>query len=69
VPAEAEPAAIEQRVEQGSLDTGMALEKDAPEKAKTPIPEALSDDFYFIIRHASGIRLSKEDIAEARHYA
>jgi hypothetical protein len=35
VPAEAEPAAIEQRVEQGSPNTGMALEKDVPEKAKT----------------------------------
>ena len=49
VPAEAEPAAIEQRVEQGSSDTGVALEKDVPEKAKTPILEAPSKDFYFII--------------------
>jgi hypothetical protein len=46
----------------------MALEKDAPEKVKSPIPEAPSEDFYFIIRHASGKRLFAEEIAEARHY-
>jgi hypothetical protein len=69
LPAEAEPAAIEQRVEQRSLDTGMALEKDVLEKAKTPIPEAPTEDFYFIIRHASGKGLSEEEITEARHYA
>jgi hypothetical protein len=67
-PMEAEPAATK-RAEQKSPDIGMALEKDAPEKAKTPIPEAPSKDFDFIIRHASGKRLSKEEIAEARHYA
>jgi hypothetical protein len=65
---EAEPAATE-RAKQKSPDTSMALEKEAPEKAKTPIPEAPSKDFDFIIRHASGKRLSEEEIAEARHYA
>jgi hypothetical protein len=35
----------------------------------TPIPEAPSEDFDFIIQHASGKRLSEEEIAEARHYA
>jgi hypothetical protein len=52
-PTEAEPAATE-RAKQESPDTGMVLEKDAPEKAKSPILEALSEDFDFIIRHASG---------------
>jgi hypothetical protein len=47
----------------------MALEKDALEKAKTPIPEASSKGFDFIIRHASGKRLSEAEIAEASHYA
>jgi hypothetical protein len=65
VPAETEPAAIEQRVEQGYPDTCMALEKEAPEKAKTPIPEAPSEDSDFIIRHASGKKLSEEEIMEA----
>jgi hypothetical protein len=54
VPTEAEPAATEKRVEQESPDTSVALEKkDASEKAKSPIPEAPSEDLDFIIRHAS----------------
>jgi hypothetical protein len=67
---EAEPAATEQRAEQESLDTGMALEnKDAPEKAISPIPEAPSEDLDFIIRHALGKKHSEEEIVEAKHYA
>jgi hypothetical protein len=70
VPAEAEPGATEQRAEQESLDTGMALaKKDAPEKARSLILEALSEDLDFIIRHASGKKLSEEEIVEAKHYA
>ena len=43
--------------------------KDAPEKVESPTPEAPSKDLDFIIRHASGKRLSEEEIAEAKHYA
>jgi hypothetical protein len=69
-PAEAGPGATEQRAEQESPDTSMTLEKkDAPEKARSPIPEALSEDLDFIIRHASGKKLSEEEIVEAKHYA
>jgi hypothetical protein len=69
VPTEAEPAATEQRAEQESSDTGMALEKkDATEKAKSPISEAPSEDLDFVIRHASGKKLSEEEIVEAKHY-
>jgi hypothetical protein len=63
-PTETRPAVTE-RAEQKSPDTGTALEKDALEKAKTPVPE----DVDFIIWHASGKRLSEKEIAEARHYA
>jgi hypothetical protein len=70
VPTEAEPAGTEQRTEQGSSDAGLALEKkDAPEKVKSPAPKAPSEDLDFIIRHASGKRLSEEEITEAKHYA
>jgi hypothetical protein len=41
----------------------MALEKDVTEKAKSPAPEAPSEDLDFIIRHALGKRLSVEEIA------
>jgi hypothetical protein len=69
VPTEAEPVGAEQRTE-GSSEVGLAPEKkDAPEKVKSPTPEAPSEDLDFIIRHASGKRLSEEEIAEAKHYA
>jgi hypothetical protein len=67
-PTEAEPTATD-RAEQESPDTGMALEKDVPEKAKSPIPEAPFEDFDFIIHHASGKKVSEEEIMEAKHYA
>ena len=38
-------------------------------EAKSLAPEALSEDFDYIIRHALGKRLSKEEIFEAKHYA
>jgi hypothetical protein len=70
VPIDAKPAGTEQKAEQESLDAGLASEKeDAPEKVKSPTPEASSEDLDFIIRHASGKRLSKEEIAKAKHYA
>jgi hypothetical protein len=69
VPAEAEPAATEQRVEQEFRDASIALEKNVAKKAKSPAPEAPSKDLDYIIRHALGKRLSEEEIAEAKHYA
>jgi hypothetical protein len=41
----------------------------APEKIETPAPEAPIENVDYIIRHASGKKLSKEEILEARHYA
>jgi hypothetical protein len=58
-----------------SLETGEeAAEKEAveqilPEKAATPTPEAPSEVLDYIIRHASGKKLSEEEIFEAKHYA
>jgi hypothetical protein len=58
-----------------SLETGEeAAEKEAveqilPEKAATPTPEEPSEVLDYIIRHASGKRLSEEEIFEAKHYA
>jgi hypothetical protein len=39
------------------------------EKAKSNAPEESSEDLDYIIRHASGKRLSEEEILEAKHYA
>jgi hypothetical protein len=69
VPAEAEPAATEQRAQKEFPDTSVAVEKDVAEKPKSAAPEAPSEDLDFIVRHASGKRLSEEEIAEAKHYA
>jgi hypothetical protein len=58
-----------------SLETEeKAMEKEAveqilPEKVGTPAPEASSEALDYIIRHASGKRLSEEEIFEAKHYA
>jgi hypothetical protein len=40
-----------------------------PKKATAPTPEAPSEVLDYIIRHASGKRLSEEEIFEAKHYA
>jgi hypothetical protein len=70
VPIEIELAGTGRSDEQGPSDVGLVLEKeDTPKKIESPTPEAPSEGLDFIIRHASGKRLSKEEIAEARHYA
>jgi hypothetical protein len=46
-----------------------AIEQILPEKAATPTPEAPSEVLDYIIQHASGKRLSEEEIFEAKHYA
>jgi hypothetical protein len=46
-----------------------AIEQILPEKAAAPTPEAPSEDLDYIIRHASGKRLSEEENFEAKHYA
>jgi hypothetical protein len=46
------------------------LEKEAaPKKVESPTPEAPTEELDFIIRHASGKKLSEEEIAEDKHYA
>jgi chemotaxis protein histidine kinase CheA len=69
VPTETKPTATEDKAEQESPNVGMAVEQDVTEKAKSPVPEAPSEDIDFIIRHASGKRLSEEEVMEAKHYA
>jgi hypothetical protein len=43
-------------------------EENAPKKVKSPAPEMLAEELDFIVRHASGKQLSKEQIAEATQY-
>jgi hypothetical protein len=75
--AEAEPAAPietkvvapEDKTDQQASDAGMAEGQDAAERAKSPTPEATVEDDDYIYRHASGKKLSEEEVLEARHYA
>jgi hypothetical protein len=46
-----------------------AIEQILPEKSAAPTPEALKENTGYIIRHASGKNLSKEEKREAQHYA
>jgi hypothetical protein len=59
----------EDKVDQQTADIGMAARQDMAEKAKPFVPEALVEDIDYIFRHASGKKLSEEEIVEARHYA
>jgi hypothetical protein len=68
VPVETKLATTEQRAKEESPDTGVALEKSMAKEAKSPAPEALSESLDYIIRHASGKRLS-EEVFEAKYYA
>jgi hypothetical protein len=45
------------------------IEQILPDKAAAPAPKATSEVLDYIIRHASGKRLSEEEIFEAKHYA
>jgi hypothetical protein len=57
-------------LETGEQDTEKeAAEEILPEKIATPTPEASSEALDYVVRHASGKRLSEEEIFEAKHYA
>jgi hypothetical protein len=62
-PIEAKAVAREDKANQQTSDTSMA------EKAKSPTLEAPAESVDYIYRHASGKKLSEEEILEARHYA
>jgi hypothetical protein len=63
-PAKKKPLEIEEKAAEEE-----AIEHTLPEKAAAPAPEAPSEDLDYVIRHASGKRLSEKEIFEARHYA
>jgi hypothetical protein len=66
VPIETKAVAPEDKAEQRTSDTGMVAGQDMIEKAKSPALEAPVEDVDYIIRHASGKELSKEEILEAQ---
>jgi hypothetical protein len=60
VPIETKAVAPEDKAEQQTPDTGMAAGQDMIEKAKSPAPEAPTEDVDYIIRHASGKKYPKK---------
>jgi hypothetical protein len=69
VPTKTKLATAEQGGKQIPPNTDVAFERNMGKEAETPAPEAPSGDPDYIIRHASGKRLSEEEIFEAKHYA
>jgi hypothetical protein len=67
--AETKLATTEQGAERITPDTNIAFEKSVTKEGKSLTPEALSEDFDYVIQHAAGKRLSEEEIFEAKHYA
>jgi hypothetical protein len=63
-PVKKKPSEVEEKAAEEE-----AIEQTLPEKAAAPAPEALKESIEYIIRHASGKRLSKEEEREAQHYA
>jgi hypothetical protein len=63
-PAEKKHSEIEEKAAEEK-----ATEQTSPEKVATPASEALKESIEYIIRHALGKRLSKEEEREAQHYA
>jgi hypothetical protein len=62
-PTETKAVAPEDKADRQTSGQSMA------EKAKSPAPKAPVEDVDYIFRHASGKKLSEEEVLEARHYA
>jgi hypothetical protein len=69
VPADTKLATTEQGAEEIPPNIDIAFERNMGKEVETPAPEAPSEDPDYIIRHASGKRLSEKEIFEAKHYA
>jgi hypothetical protein len=68
VPIETGSVETRPNIEQGPSDATLVLDKEDAPKVEFPNLEAPTEELDFIIRHASGKKLSKEEIAEAKHY-
>jgi hypothetical protein len=69
LPTETKLAATEQTTEGITPDINIGFEKSATKEAESLAPETLSEDLDYVIRHASGKKLSEEKTFEAKHYA
>jgi hypothetical protein len=63
-PTDKQPSGFEEKAAEKE-----AIEQSLPEKTPVPAPEALKENIEYIICHALGKKLSKEEEREAQHYA
>jgi hypothetical protein len=63
-PTDKQPSEFEEKVVEEE-----AIEQSLPKKTPALVPEALKENIEYIICHASGKKLSKEEEREAQHYA
>jgi hypothetical protein len=63
-PADKQPSGFEEKAAEEET-----IEQSLPEKTPAPTTEALKENIEYIICHASGKKLSKEEEREAQHYA
>jgi hypothetical protein len=68
-PIETKAVAPKTKVDPHASNTGMTEGPDVGERAKSPAPEAAVEDTDYIYHHASGEKMSEEEVLEARHYA
>jgi hypothetical protein len=68
-PIETKAVAPKDKTDPQASDVGMAEGPDVGERAKSPAPEAAVEDADYIYHHASGKKLSEEEVLEARHYS
>jgi hypothetical protein len=69
VPIETKAVASKDKADQQTSDIDMTAGQRMAEKANYPALEAPAEVVDYIYRHASGKKLSEEEILEARHYA
>jgi hypothetical protein len=69
VPIETKLATREHGAKEVPPNINIAFERSVAKEAESLTPEAPLKDLDYVIRHASGKRLSEEEIFEAKHYA
>jgi hypothetical protein len=69
MPAEMKLATTEQGAKEVPPNANIAFERSVAKETESLTPEEPSEDLDYVIRHASGKRLSEEEIFEAKHYA
>jgi hypothetical protein len=69
MPSETKSISSEVQADQQTSNTILIAGQDMVERAKSPASEAPTEAADYIYRHASGKKLSEDEIAEAKHYA